>query len=145
MLRLRQFSPTDIGEIASLVYTSLGEKYSQSTYLNIYSQWPKGFVIAEQGGQLVGFIAGVLAEHQSARILMLGVKEKFRCQGIGSILLKNLMNESALKGLKSVHLEVRKSNVTAIRFYTRFGFQIAKVLPRYYSDGEDGYQMWRSL
>jgi len=37
------------------------------------------------------------------------------------------------------------SNATAIRFYQRYGFQIAGTLPRFYTDGEDGYKMMRHL
>jgi ribosomal-protein-alanine N-acetyltransferase len=97
------------------------------------------------GGAIVGFINGVMSEDKSARVLMLAVREEFRHRGIGTALLQAFMNEAALKGTKAIHLEVRNSNAGAIRFYNRFGFQIVRELPRYYADGENGYQMWRSL
>jgi ribosomal-protein-alanine N-acetyltransferase len=38
---------------------------------------------------------------------------------------------------------VRISNDEAIHFYKRYGFEIAGVLEKFYTDGEDGYKMIR--
>jgi ribosomal-protein-alanine N-acetyltransferase len=145
MLVIKPFSHSDLNDIVALTRISLGENYTHTLYHNISENWPTGFLVAQDSGHIIGFIAGVLADNQSARILMLAVREGWRCRGIGTALLNAFMRECGLKGLKAVHLEVRKSNVIAIRFYSRFGFQMINVLPRYYADGEDGYQMWRSL
>jgi ribosomal-protein-alanine N-acetyltransferase len=145
MLVIRPFSPPDLNEVIALTRISLGENYTHTMYHNISQNWQRGFLVAEENGRVIGFIAGVLADNNSARILMLAVTEGFRCRGIGTALLNAFMKECGLRGLKAVHLEVRISNAIAIRFYSRFGFQAINVLPRYYSDGEDGYQMWRSL
>jgi ribosomal protein S18 acetylase RimI-like enzyme len=53
--------------------------------------------------------------------------------------------ECAMRAVREVELEVRKSNASAIRFYTRYAFQITNLLPRFYTDGEDGYKMRRHL
>lgn len=145
MLRLRQFSTSDLGKIMKITHATLGESYSSNLYINIYNSWREGFMVAEYMGELVGFAAGTISEQHSARILMLAVVDEFRCRGIGTMLLNAFMNECALKGIRTISLEVRKSNSIAVKFYTRFGFQIIKILPRYYSDGEDGYQMWKNL
>ena len=39
----------------------------------------------------------------------------------------------------------RVSNEEAIRFYRRYGFETSTVLPRFYTDGEDGYKMFKHL
>jgi len=77
--------------------------------------------------------------------LMLAVRERVRRQGIGSALMDAFLKECAMRGARSVELEVRKSNEAAIQFYTRYGFQITNVLPRFYTDGEDGFKMRRHL
>ncbi|MCQ4350370.1 MAG: GNAT family N-acetyltransferase, partial [Sulfolobales archaeon] len=43
--------------------------------------------------------------------------------------------------VNEVYLEVRVSNLDAIRLYERFGFLKMKVLKYYYADGEDAYLM----
>jgi ribosomal-protein-alanine N-acetyltransferase len=145
MLRLRRFSPNDMDELINISNTSLGESYSPSLYISIYNYWPEGFIIAEDAGNIIGFIAGVLQEGQGSRILMIAVKEQFRCKGIGTMLFNAYVNECALIALKYISLEVRVSNSIAIRFYTRFGFMMVRELKGYYNDGEDGYQMWKTL
>ncbi len=45
------------------------------------------------------------------------------------------------RGVRRIELEVRKSNGDGVRFYNRYGFAIAYVLPTFYTDGEDGYKM----
>ncbi|MCK5548055.1 MAG: GNAT family N-acetyltransferase [Thermoplasmata archaeon] len=145
MLRLRKFSPSDLSEIMKLSYSSLGEDYSPSLYMNIYSYWPEGFMVAEDAGSIIGFVAGVLSDNHSARILLLAVRDDLRFRGTGTMLFNAFLNESALRGLKAISLEVRKSNTSAIRFYTRLGFQISGEITKYYSNGEGAYQMLRHL
>ena len=50
-----------------------------------------------------------------------------------------------MRGMKRMELEVRISNVEAIRFYKRYGFEISQLLPKFYTDGEDGYKMIKFL
>jgi ribosomal-protein-alanine N-acetyltransferase len=49
--------------------------------------------------------------------------------------------ECAKKGVRYLTLEVRKSNLPAIRFYEKMGFQITGEINRFYTDGEDAYRM----
>jgi N-alpha-acetyltransferase 10/11 len=45
-----------------------------------------------------------------------------------------------------VSLHVRKSNVAALRLYRdTLGFEVEKVEPKYYADGEDAYAMKMDL
>jgi len=145
VVRLRPFAPNDIPAIAAIVHEALRESYPATLYLDIYKWWRDGFFVAEQDGQIVGFLAGVNNAPHNARILMLAVLERHRQHGVGSSLMDEFLRQCALRALKTVELEVRVSNATAIRFYQRYGFQIAGTLPRFYTDGEDGYKMMRHL
>ena len=145
VLRLRPFGPNDIPAVAAVVKESLRENYPATIYLDIHKWWRDGFMIAELDGQIVGFIAGVNNAPQNARILMLAVLEPYRKRGIGSTLMDAFLRQCALRGMRTVELEVRVSNTTAINFYRRYGFQIAGTLSRFYTDGEDGYKMVRHL
>jgi len=144
-VRVRQFSPTDLPDVVGIVKESLRENYPNSLYVDIHRWWREGFLVAEDMGLVVGFLAAVVSAPQQARILMLAVRERVRRQGIGSALMDAFLKECAMRGARSVELEVRKSNEAAIQFYTRYGFQITNVLPRFYTDGEDGFKMRRHL
>jgi len=142
--RVRLFSPQDLPAVAAIVKDSLRENYPPSLYLDIHRWWRDGFLVAEEQGAVVGFQAAVVSAPQQARILMLAVYSPWRRRGIGSALMDAFMKECAMRGIHQVELEVRKSNASAIRFYTRYAFQITNLLPRFYTDGEDGYKMQRT-
>lgn len=145
MLRLRPFAPNDIPAVASLVRETLRENYTATIYLDIHKWWRDAFLVAEEDSRIVGFVAGISNAPQNARILMLGVLAPYRRRGIGSSLIDAFLQQCALRAMRTVELEVRVSNADAIRFYGRYGFQIAGTLPRFYTDGEDGYKMIRHL
>ena len=145
MLRIRLFSPLDVNGVSSLVRTTLGEAYPPTLYLDLYHWWREGFVVAENSGQIIGFVAGVVSSPGHARILMLAVETPYRRQGIGTQLMTSFMRECAMKGMKTVELEVRQSNNDAVRFYQNHGFQLSHTLPRFYTDGEDGFKLIKNL
>ena len=145
MLRVRQFAPQDVPSVAATVRDSLRENYPTSLYLDIHRWWCDGFLVAEEAGAVVGFVAAVVSAPQTARILMLAVYAPWRRRGIGSALMDAFLKECAMRGIRDIELEVRKSNEAAIRFYMRYGFEVTNLLPKFYTDGEDGFKMRRHL
>ena len=143
VLRVRPFSPQDLPPVSAIVRDALRENYPTSLYLDIHRWWRDGFLVAEEGSSVVGFLAAVVSAPQLARVLMLAVYGTWRRRGIGSALMDAFLKECAMRGIHGVELEVRKSNDSAIRFYTRYGFEITNLLPKFYTDGEDGYKMRR--
>ncbi len=144
-MHLRPFRPSDVAAVGAIVKDSLRENYPASIYLDIHRWWREGFLLADEDGLPIGFVAGVVNGPKNARILMLAVLAIYRRRGTGTALMDAFLGECALRALATVELEVRMSNKEAIRFYQRYGFQIAQVLKRFYTDGEDGYKMIRHL
>lgn len=145
MITLREFTPKDLYPIIEIVRESLREEYNPNFYIHLHNLWPEGFILAEQNKNIVGFINGVKTTYREARILMLAVQKEMRNRGIGTQLVESFINYCNIGDIKFVTLEVRVSNEIAIRFYTRMGFVITNLLPRFYKDGDDGYQMWKNL
>ena len=48
-------------------------------------------------------------------------------------------------GISTVRLEVRTSNDAAQKLYFDLGYKIVRRMPRYYTSGDDGYLMVKSL
>lgn len=143
---LREFRVRDIPVISEVVADALHEHYDASLYVTLSQQWPQGFLIAVDGrDQPVGFLLGVTQVEGEARILMFAVERDSRTRGVGSRLMTEFLERCRARGMRRATLEVRVSNATAIRFYTRFGFSVVDLLRGYYSDGENGYQMARDL
>ncbi len=75
-------------------------------------------------------------------LISIAVLEEYRGRGIGSALLQHTID--AMKNVykvASIYLEVRVSNIGAIRLYEKFGFKKARIVREYYRDGEDAYVM----
>ncbi len=63
----------------------------------------------------------------------LAVRPESRGQGLATHLLAVVMAEAAQMGVASATLEVRRSNLPALRLYAKAGFVEAGVRPNYYT------------
>ena len=143
---LRGFRPLDVPFVSGLVAEALHEHYDPSLYSSLSFDWPEGFLIAADPHDVpVGFLLGVSQVEHEARVLMFAVDRHHRTRGVGSRLMDTFLDRCRGRGLRRVTLEVRVSNATAIRFYTRYRFSVVDLLRAYYSDGENGYQMARDV
>ncbi len=144
-MQIRPFIPNDIPAVASIVREALRENYPTSLYLDIHRWWREGFLIADLDGRPVGFLAAVISAEGQARILMFAVAAGFRDRGLGTQLMNAFIQICGNRGIRRLELEVRKSNAGGIQFYRRYGFEIGFLLPSFYTDGEDGYKMFKTL
>jgi [ribosomal protein S18]-alanine N-acetyltransferase len=143
---LRGFRPSDVPFVASIVAEALQEHYDPSLYGSLSHEWPDGFLLAVDSHDVpTGFLLGVSQVEREARILMFAVERHQRNQGIGALMMTEFLDRCRARSFRRVTLEVRVSNATAIRFYTRYQFSVVDLLRAYYSDGENGYQMARDL
>ena len=82
------------------------------------------FLVAEdrqRGGCLAGY--GVLLwAADEAEVLNLAVPEDARRRGVGTALLRRLVEEARERGSRTIYLEVRESNTAAIGLYQSQGF-----------------------
>lgn len=143
---LRGFLPTDVPFISAIVADALREHYDPSLYQSLSTEWPEGFLVAADPHDVpVGFLLAVNQVEREGRVLMFAVDRHHRTLGVGTLLMNAFLDRSRARGYRRVTLEVRVSNATAIRFYTRFQFSVIDLLRSYYSDGENGYQMAREV
>ena len=93
---------------------------------------------------IVGF-AGLKVILDEADIMNIVVKKDFRHNGIGSILLENLINHSKDLNLKTITLEVNENNLSAIRLYDKFSFDKLGIRKNYYDGKSDAIIMSKKL
>jgi len=101
---------------------------------------------AEAEGKFAGFAVGRVFDlgggKRSVELTNIGVRQPFRGQGFGSVLLRSFLNHCQAARVDSVVLEVRESNIKAIQFYKHFGFVQAGRRKDFYTDPqEDGLTM----
>ena len=72
------------------------------------------------------------------------VHEDYRNQGIGSALLKELLQDAKKEQVANITLEVKENNQSALHLYQKFGFQEVSKRENYYH-GTDGLLMMKVL
>lgn len=76
-------------------------------------------------------------------LLKIAILPQLRRRGLASVLLKTVIEAGAGEGCRSVWLEVRPSNGSALGLYTKHGFVEVGRRRGYYRDtGEDAIQMY---
>ena len=91
---------------------------------------------------LVGY-AGLIAYDDEAHVATLGVTKALQGEGVGSLLLDDLLAEADRRS-PVVLLEVRADNETAQRLYKRRGFtEIGRRRGYYQPSGDDAVVMKR--
>ena len=94
-------------------------------------------------GDLLGYL--IISRYVDAwHVMNVAVSPEHRRRGIASSLLERLFELTAGESRRGYTLEVRVSNVAAIRLYEQLGFHSRGVRRGYYTDnGEDALIMWR--
>jgi [ribosomal protein S18]-alanine N-acetyltransferase len=87
--------------------------------------------VAAQADQVLGFIVARRVGGD-IEILNFAVRPDARRQGVGASLLRIALAWGAELRAEKALLEVRASNVAALRFYEHRGFQVAGRRSRYY-------------
>ena len=103
------------------------------------------YLVARLRGLAVGF-TGAWLIGEEAHITTLAVDPGFQQRGIGTRLLRALIDHAMVNGVNRISLEVREQNLPARRLYSRSGFQEVAYLRGYYRDtGDDAVVMWLKI
>lgn len=137
MILIRKFRPTDLSRVYEVECKSFKDPYDVFFLLNLHELYPDTFLVAERNGVVVGYLIARLIGRKG-HIIAIAVEPRYRRQGIGQALMESVTEILRAKGAEELFLEVRASNLDAIRFYEKLGFRQAQLIPRYYADGEDG-------
>ncbi len=90
----------------------------------------RSFVL-EESGKLIGYIIYRVVKEEM-HVLNIAIRPDWQGKGYGKRLMKWAMERERKEGVKYVTLEVRKSNIKAIRLYEKLGFQKLRVIKNYY-------------
>ena len=94
-------------------------------------------------GEMVGFISYSIL-YERAELNYIFVKTEYRGSKVGTLLLENMFEKCNAVNVKNITLEVRESNIAAIKLYELKGFEKVKKRANYYQS-EDGLLMEKVL
>lgn len=97
-------------------------------------------IVIKNDGQIIAYLIYWIT-FNSSTIFRICVDEKYRNQGLATLLIKSSEEKIKSENSEFYTLEVRKSNIAAINLYKKNGFLEVCTKKGYYSDGEDAIYM----
>ena len=100
--------------------------------------------VALEADEVVGY-AGINLDGFESEIMTIAVRPSHQGQGVGSEMLRRMLEVSDAKDFRRALLEVEVGNDPAIALYERFGFVRNGIRPNYYGLGIDALLMERHV
>lgn len=123
-----------------------GEAYDRETFRFLLSN-PNSvsYKIIGSRGLMLGFLVGLIERDGTGHVIAVGVDPNCRRRGFGRWLMECVEDGFRARGVSTLRLEVRATNVTAQRLYMKLGYIIVERMSNYYSNGDDGFLMVKSI
>src|SRR6266540_1370431 len=132
---------SDLEDVLLIESDSFPQPWSKTHFLDeIKSPHSFPLVALNHDGLVVGYICPMLLLDEG-HILNVALRKEFRGQGLGKLLVENVLRECRERGASFVSLEVRPSNTAALSLYKALGFVEIGRRKKYYENGEDALLM----
>ena len=140
---VRPMVMTDVDGVMAVEHDSFLTPWSRSAFEEELAQNRRArYIVAEENGAIVGY-AGTWLVINEAHVTNVAVSSQRRREGIGRLLMQNLMELARDNDMESMTLEVRVSNAAARHLYAQMGFVEAGIRKNYYSETkEDALILW---
>jgi ribosomal-protein-alanine N-acetyltransferase len=125
---------TDLAQVAALEVAAQAFPWRERNFTDSLTAGHTAWIL-RHGASCLGF-AVLMHVIDEAHLLNLAIAPDAQGQGLGARLLRHAMRESARVGMDCLYLEVRPSNLFALRLYHAFGFRQVGLRKAYYPAAE---------
>ena len=140
--RLRQPSAEERAAILALEAESFSNPWTAETFDAMMQSSVTQLWVVRDNGQIVAFCSCYVFGTEQLDINTVAVAQSRRRQGIARALLQRVLLDTQAR---SATLDVRRSNIAAIRLYEGLGFAVTDTRPQYYENPkEDALILWRN-
>jgi ribosomal-protein-alanine N-acetyltransferase len=141
---IRSMTLEDLDGVMAVELDSFQTPWSLSSFAEELEQNRLArYLVAEENGEIVGYVGAWLVINE-AQVTNVAVSSHRRGQGIGRMLMNQLMDLARNNGMESMTLEVRVLNTVARHLYQELGFVETGIRKNYYSETkEDALILWR--
>ncbi|MEO6726600.1 MAG: N-acetyltransferase [Blastocatellia bacterium] len=145
---MRPLALSDLNELYQLDMRCFmdGEAYERETFKFLLNN-PKAIArqIRSDCNEMAAFGIGVIEDNGIGHITTVGVAPEYRRRGLARLTLHEIERSFAARSVTTIRLEVRVNNQAAQQLYEQIGYVIIQRMGKYYSNGDDGYLMVKSL
>ena len=124
-----------------------GENYTKYTFSYLLNE-PNSlsYRIVTPNQSIIGFIFVMVNTNEgTGHITTIGIAPEHRRRGLAIRLLQHAEDALKKRDIGILMLEVRVSNTAAQSLYHSYGYAVVQRLIKYYTNGEDGFLMVKSL
>ena len=134
-VEIRPARPSDLDALLALEEVSFpGDRISRRSYRRLIGRPTALILVAESEDEITGSCT-VLLRQNSRQARLYSIAAAKAGSGLGRALLAAAEKAAALRGFRSMRLEVRQDNRRAVSFYEKSGYKRIGFRPDYYSDG----------
>lgn len=133
MIEIYKMSLNDLENIKEFLITDFDNFWDYSILKDELSNANSYYLVAKLDNEILGF-AGIKYVLNDADIMNIVVKKSKRKSGIGSLLLKNIIELCKKLNVSTLFLEVNEKNLPAISLYKKFGFEEVGFRKNYYKE-----------
>jgi len=128
----------DLPSVLAIERRSFTSPWTEANFRHEIEDNPLAWnLVARCDGTVVAFACAYVVSDE-LMVNDLAVDASVRRRGLGSALLRHLIDGARVRGCRRATLEVRPGNVAARSLYEGFGFAVVGTRPGYYADtGED--------
>ena len=132
----------------SLIEPNFSECFDKFWSIDILKQDFKcensAYIVAKAGNDVVGF-GGIKIVFDEAEIMNIAVRADKRKHGIGSIILRKIIELAITSKCTNIYLEVNENNLPAISLYEKYDFKRIGLRKKYYNNTDDAIIMTRRI
>ena len=133
----------NLNELQEILISDFDDFWSFSTLKEEVENENSSYIIGKINNEIIGF-AGLKKIFDQADIMNIVIKKTYRNQGIGTLLLENLILLAKDLNISTLFLEVNEQNKPAIHLYEKLGFEKLGVRKKYYNNN-NGIIMKKNL
>lgn len=123
----------DLEIIKDILASDFDEFWNYNVFKSELQSENSQYLVAKLNNEIIGF-AGIKIIIDEADIMNIVTKKAYRNQGIGTLLLNEIISLCQKLNLNSISLEVNEINKSAIHLYKNFGFEKVGNRKNYYNN-----------
>ena len=144
MIHIAPVAAADIDEILAIEKHAFAHPWPRQFFESELTASGRYNLVARKHGRIAGYVFAMWFLDEM-HVNKIAVDERERRQGIAVALMDECLRFAKANRIKTIGLEVRKSNEGAQDFYRFLDFTAVYTRPRYYPDGEAAVVMERTL
>ena len=128
---IRKMEMKDTEQVYEISKLNFSEPWALSAIEKEVTNPVASYFVAEFKGEVIGY-GGMWHVLDEGEIMNIAIHPSYQRQGIGQLILKELLLEAKRRKLIAMFLEVRVSNEAAKKLYAKQGFQNIDLRKAYY-------------